>query len=517
MSGHATHNPHGSGIRGLAVSDSKRIPEVVEHIDNHQGQFGRLFSPANAPPATFDLDALEKLAVCLGSHDGPKDGADDEESHIPAAYTYFGQFIDHDLTFDPSTFAQQKSDPTAISDFRTPKFDLDNVYGRGPSDQPFLFDGVRMLEGEAFFPVTRNPMARDLPRANNTIGGRRAIIGDPRNDENAIVSQFQGMMFRFHNRVAKDQFQNKVDSFNDVSTVVRRHYQWLVVHDFLTRIVRSDILDAVSTAIRNPTISFEAAPPVFKLFTGKDAFMPVEFSVAAYRLGHSMVRPGYRLSDTIAPLPIFNAANPSGGLNAFGAFPNSWTIDWQRFIDLGLGPKEETKEDRVQMAYKIDTSLVEPLGNLPDSVAGDEAKANIRLRSLAYRNMLRGQLLKLPSGQTIAKLIGAKVLDDEHIIIGAATNREKPMAGNAKTILQVDSSFKGNCPLWVYVLAEAKANFHAHGEARLGDVGGRIVAETFAKLLVLDPSSILHHHEWKPSIGNGSSFTLSDLLIYALG
>lgn len=511
MTDHKTHSPHGSGIRGLNTADA--LPEKLDAIDNHQGQFGRLF---NLPPGEFKEHDLYTLATAMRSDDGPKDGADDEESHIPSAYTYFGQFIDHDLTFDPSSFKQQKSDPNGIIDFRTPRFDMDNVYGRGPADQPFLYDGNALLQGTKFFPVKRNPNARDLPRSvpdNN--GTRRAIIGDPRNDENAIVSQFQGMMFRFHNRVVQDS--PKGESFDAISRSVRWHYQWLVVHDFLTRIVREDVLNSVSPAILDPNISFKSAPPQFKIFTLDAAVMPVEFSVAAYRLGHSMVRPGYRVNENIFPLPIFDHDNPSSGLNAFGEFPNNWTIDWQRFIDLGIGPKLETDTDRVQLAYKLDTSLVEPLGNLPASVAGQEAVADKKFFSLAFRNLRRGVLLKLPTGQAIANVMGVDVLHDKEIIIGAATVRKPPLK-EEKTITDIASSFAGNCPLWVYVLAEARKNFYDHGEARLGDVGGRIVAETFLKLLVLDQSSYIQHTGgWKPTLAKNNTFTLATLLNYALG
>ncbi len=515
MSDKMTHNPHGSGIRGLSTAPS-RLAEVVSHIDHAQGQFGRLFDPKVVPPADFNPDDLWQLAQHMKGDGDVKDESDPEESHIPAAYTYFGQFVDHDLTFDPSTFKQQKSDPTAISDFRTPKFDLDNVYGRGPSDQPFMFDGNLLVQGSKMFPVARNPFARDLPRANNT-GARRAIIGDPRNDENVIVSQLQGMMFRFHNRIATSA-EFCTASFDEVSSFVRNHYQWIVVHDFLTRIVRKDVLDEVSKAICDPDISFAQAPPQFKLYTSADAFMPVEFSVAAYRLGHSMVRPGYRVNENINPLPIFNPLAPSAGLNAFGEFPNNWAIDWQRFVDLGMGPAHPPKDgsDRVQMAYKLDTSLVEPLSTLPDSVAGDEAKGNTRLFSLAYRNLLRGQLLKLPSGQAVATAMGVPILPDDQIIIGAATDKTDQLAEGAIPITKIPG-FAGKCPLWVYVLAEARKNFYNNNEARLGPVGGRIVAETFLKLMALDPGSIVSNTAWKPKLGKGGRFTLSDLLLHALG
>ena len=149
-------------------------------------------------------DAARRAAlVTLGeqltsSFDPPKDGADPEESGIPALYTYLGQFIDHDVTFDPMSTLVQHSDPDALTDFRTPAFDLDNVYGRGPSDQPYLYDnGPKFLLGDLL-----NNGAPDLPR--NNAQPRRALIGDPRNDENSIVSQLQGLFLRFHNRTVDD-------------------------------------------------------------------------------------------------------------------------------------------------------------------------------------------------------------------------------------------------------------------------------------------------------------------------
>src|SRR5262249_42683000 len=260
--------------------------------------------------------------------------------------------------------------------------DLDNVYGRGPADQPYLYDGAKLSLGEKLFLIERNPKARDILRVPATSdGNQRAIIGDPRNDENVIVSQFQGMMQRFHNRLID---LNPTWTFDRVQLEVRRHYQWAVLHDFLPKIVHADVLNQISTAIADPTLSFKAQPPVFRLYDAAEPIMPVEFSVAAYRLGHSMVRPGDRLNEFTAPLPIFDHNNPTNGLNAFGNFPKSWAIDWQRFIELGLRKSPETDTDRVQRAYKIDTSIVGGLGALPFSVAGDEAKTDPHKLNLAF-------------------------------------------------------------------------------------------------------------------------------------
>ena len=148
--------------------------------------------------------ALGKAMVA--DHEPIKEGPDPEESGIPAVYTYLGQFIDHDLTFDPASSLQQQDDPDGLVDFRTPRFDLDNVYGKGPDDAPYLYhaDNTFIL-GRKLTGAASNPNARDLPRSRpddkdpddsaqeDLNNPRRAIIGDPRNDENLIVSQLQGL------------------------------------------------------------------------------------------------------------------------------------------------------------------------------------------------------------------------------------------------------------------------------------------------------------------------------------
>jgi hypothetical protein len=287
------------------------------------GRFGRLFR--SLPPAVFGASEADNIAnlIKLGaamSSDAdpadPKDGKDDEESGIPALYTYLGQFIDHDLTFDPASSLQKQNDPDALVDFRTPAFDLDNVYGRGPSDQPYLYDG-----GDAFLlgdPIHggTDPRARDLPR--NSAQVRRALIGDPRNDENTLVSQLQGLFLRFHNRILAD---NQGISFENAQSLLRFYYQYVILHDFLPRIIHSSVLDQVKTHGR-----YDRGKLAF--FLPKNGpFMPVEFSAAAYRLGHSMVRPGYQLNDEVL-LPIFpDPPRLPEGLTGFRALNPAWGLD----------------------------------------------------------------------------------------------------------------------------------------------------------------------------------------------
>src|SRR6266446_4987245 len=279
---------HSAVIRGL-MSTAKS--------PSFNGFFGRMFR--SLPPATFGLSDAENVAnlhklgdAMSSTEDDPKDGKDDEESGIPALYTYFGQFIDHDITFDPASSLQKQNDPDALIDFRTPAFDLDNVYGRGPDDQPYMYGSPKtFLLGTAL-----QNGAPDLLRNGATPS--RALIGDPRNDENSIVSQLHGLFLRFHNRTVAD-YPNL--EFAELQKQVRFHYQYVVLNDFLPRIVHSSVL----AALRNSNGKYERDK--LKFFHWKhDPFLPVEFSAAAYRLGHSMIRPAYRLNDNDATLlPIF--------------------------------------------------------------------------------------------------------------------------------------------------------------------------------------------------------------------
>ena len=497
-----------------------------------QGRFGRMFR--SLPPAKYGKNDDESRAnlMTLGQKmtadfDPPKDGTDNEESGIPALYTYFGQFIDHDITFDPMSTLIKHTDPDALTDFRTPAFDLDNVYGRGKDDQPYMYDN-----GPTFLLGTPNdgggdPNARDLPRNNpNPTNPARALIGDPRNDENSIVSQLQGLLLRFHNRTVKDHPEIDANAdFAQIQKLVRFHYQYVVLNDFLPRIVHSSVLQA----LKGDDGRFDQSK--LKFFHWKtEPFMPVEFSVASYRLGHSMIRPGYRLNDNdFTLLPIFPVPSQGlhEGLTGFRALLPHWSIDWGRFIDIDIrsggdeNPANPDTKKRLQFAYRIDTSVVNPLAMLPKAVAQDPPP------SLPQRNLIRSFELKLPSGQDVARAMHTQPLSDDQILIGKAVDKPDPgdVLGTIASIPEL-SAFKGNCPLWTYILAEAAGNQEkvkipvkediTVTTPRLGPVGGRIVAEVFLGLMFGDPDSMLSMDpKWLPP--SGPNFALKDLVKYALG
>ncbi|MEA2587117.1 MAG: hypothetical protein QOH66_44 [Actinomycetota bacterium] len=493
-----------------------------------EGRFTRLFP--GIPGAKFDQADLEKLAEKMTAPQETNitketDVDPEENQGIDSAYTYLGQFVDHDLTLDTTSHLREfltEEQLKALVDFRTPRFDLDNVYGRGPDEEPFMYDGdgLRLLLGD---PMSGNPFdtkARQLPRSPNG----RALIGDPRNDENRIVAQLHTTMLRFHNAMADKLLHDKPGTtFADIRNQVRWHYQWVLVNDFLPTIINAATVASVFPDPYHPKFKIRKIQ-----HQGNLELMPVEFSVAAYRFGHSMIRPQYRLNTTIQRRPIFSKhfEQDAADLGGFRPIPSDWAIDWQFFIDIGDTDQVDGLDDpitrKVQKAYKIDTSLVSPLHDLPPAVA-------VNPSILAARNLLRGATFELPSGQAVAHAMGEPVIPNDKLVIGKATfDDEKDQV----LLSDVAPGFRDNAPLWAYVLSEAQVTSWAHLPAnvdkatkdatpiRLGPVGGRIVAEVFAALLLGDRTSYLnavHNFTPIPELTKAGTFGLAQLINVALG
>jgi hypothetical protein len=500
--------PHGA-LRGL---------DSTLHSHSNEGFFGRMFR--TLPAARFSEKALmdlgAKMTAAFEPTPTPETEADPEENTgISAGYTYFGQFIDHDLTFDPASSLQKQNDPDALVDFRTPKFDLDNLYGRGPSDQPYLYrdDGLHMLLGKKLTGNDKDPNTRGVPR--NSPDGTdpaRALIGDPRNDENVIVSNLQASFLRFHNRVvdfltARD---GKAPAFPDAQRLVRWHYQWAVLYDFLPTVIGEKTVKAILPHLASGTNPLEDPPDLrfYHLTAGTEAYMPVEFSVAAYRFGHSMIRPIYRINLNHDRIMIFAKQPPS--LVGFNDFAADLAVDWSLFFKMAESGKDLTP-GRVQPAYKPDTSLVNPLGALPASVASDPPPA------LAARNLLRSLKMGLPSGQAVAKHMGFPVIPDNKLMVGKASADPADQKENV-SVDKVSPEFKDNSPLWFYILAEAFQQFDGKGDTpiRLGAVGGRIVGEVFIGLMMADSHSYLRQDPTftpvKDFCNASGKFGIADLL-----
>ena len=499
-------------------------------VADNLGGFSRLL-PKNSdqPPQ----DVLAALSVAMSdSVDDVKDAPDPEENlYVPAGYTYLGQFIDHDLTFD-TTSTIDLSDDSHFTNERTAAFDLDNVYGPGPDAAPYMYkDGIRLVEGD-----------HDLPRQAG-----RAIIGDPRNDENSIVCNLQMAFLRFHNAVV-DALERRDPSlkgtrrlFDLARMEVRWTYQRVLVEDFLPRIVSNETLKAFDVRRDPDALGRSRNEKAFALFTAdKRGAIPLEFAGAAYRFGHSMVRNGYRLNDDFAAKIFVNTkpdADPDDSLVGFAPLPVKQVItDWSRFFpDPAVPTREPGRKDdsnattandrrRLQFAYRIDPTLVNPLATLPPSVAAGGPV------NLAFRNLMRGRKFELPTGQAVSALLGVPEVDADHLLV-----RDKSQGNDKQTFLplsRIDPELARNTPLWFYVLAEAqqpvvdwwiargKGTFSedelldaaSRTATQLGETGGRILLEVFHGLLDADPSSCRNHPaapNWRPLI---RSFRMWDLV-----
>jgi hypothetical protein len=453
---------------GLAAHGLPGLRGQVTPADG--ARYGRMFSEGS-PLGPRTIEVLAEAMVARA-------GLSNDNLRIPAGYTYFGQFVVHDVTFDPTSTLERVNHPEALADFRTPRLDLDSLYGSGPMDQPFLYDwtwqpypGVKLLVGSN--PEGPEFAAEDLPR--NRQG--RALIGDARNDENLIISQLHLLFIHFHNKVVdrllhEDPHIDSTALFEQAQQTVRWHYQWIVRNDFLPRIV--------SDAVAN------IKPTLFTLNEDERAYMPVEFSAAAFRFGHSMVREDYRLNDSHPNVPILNPRTAFGPhLGGFRRLPAGLEIEWKHFF-------KTTQATMPQRSMRIDPSLARPLAHLPP----DDA-------SLAYLNLRRGSALRLPAGRDVAEIMRVRSLSGEELL--------KPLPDRIDDATR--EALLGATPLWYYVLCEAM--FRGGGGLRLGPVGGRIVADVLTGLLEADSASYLAESSpWKPVLPRAvdDSFTMADLV-----
>jgi len=481
------------------------VPPSSKYFDS--GRFGRLFG--KLPPFASDTPEIRMALLDIGKAGGIMDAKDKlsegpvkliteaplsaknpNNLQLTAGFTFLGQFLDHDMTSDPTSSLERQVDPEHISNFRTPSLALDNVYGAGPGGSPHLYDqqggqGIKFLLEEC-----GTPGKHDVPRNSQNV----ALIGDPRDDENLIISQLQVAFLKFHN-AAVDHVKSRIkltrpdQVFAEAQRLVRWHYQWMVVHEFLVKTCGKAVVDDV----------LQNGRKFYKWHN--EPFIPVEFSVAAYRFGHSQVRPSYRANFTGNPggQPFFamiftptpsSPTDPddlSGGCRAPRRF-----IDWPTFFDFS--------DSNVRPNKKIDTTLSTALFKLPGSVVPHpDPKTNPS--SLAQRNLLRHLTFSLPSGQRVAKAMSLPVLSKGDL------GDLQPHGLDDRT------------PLWFYILREASVV--ENGE-RLGPVGARIVAEVFLGLLEGDRTSYLSQEpDWEPSLPTidasrkGEDFSMIDLLRFA--
>jgi Animal haem peroxidase len=477
-------------------------------------EFGRMFP--NLPPFAEASDTVRAALLEVGVQGGVLDAQDDlsagpkalivdpsvngnptsanpygtnpDNPTMTAGSTFVGQFTDHDITFDQTSQLGVPQNPLTSPNTRTPALDLDSVFGGGPGLRPDLY--VDNPDGSVGpqLKIGTSGVHEDVPRVPNGDGTYTALLGDPRNDENVMIAGLHCAHILFYNRVLAELSQfdlarfpaaragevsNPYVAFLIARQITLWHYQWLLVNEHLPQIAGQAVVNDV---LQNGN-RFYSPPP-------GNAFMPIEFGAAAYRFGHSMVRPSYRANftsgtgDSSTPTAdpffglVFDASIPAGEFSAppsfdrddlLGGYPAPRRyIGWQTFFDFGDGQVKNNK--------KIDTTISSVLFTLPVPAIAPHTQTSPTV--LPQRNLLRQLTWSLPSGQAVARAMGLTRLG----------------ASDLGDIGAVYASFQSSTPLWYYVLAEAKA---ATGGLTLGPVGARIVTETLIGLLRADPSSYL--------------------------
>ena len=328
------------------------------------GRYGRM----------FDLPALEaddELLHRIGAAGGFCDGGDClGDAKVEAGWPFFGQYVAHNLTADRSPL-RAHVDVTTLINVRSPRANLESLYGGGPTGTPFMYsrnDPAKLLENDG-----------DLPRNQEGF----ALIGDPRNDVHTFMNQMQVAFIRAHNLLVdrlRDDGCAESELFNEARRALSWHYQWVIVNDFLPGLVGPEIVDQVL----GEGARFYRPPG--------EPFIPVEFADAAFRYGHSQIRQLYRIAEGGPELAVFP------DLVGFSALGDR-RVDWALLFDV---PGREP----AQRAKPIDGQLPRSLVELPEVITG--AVDDDAYRSLAARDLERGEGTGLPSGESIARADGSR-------------------------------------------------------------------------------------------------------------
>ena len=475
-----------------------RVPRGLNSLLVQIGRRGGVMDAKDQLPASASAEDQAQAAINL-IVDATLNVNNPNNTTHTAGTTFMGQFMDHDMTFDQTSALGDVTDPDDSPNTRSPTLDLDSVYLGGPSRSPQLYGHqgsriklkVGVLPGSGF---------EDLPRDSKGV----AILGDPRNDENLMLAELHAAFLLFHNKAvdyvkARRSRASDDEVFDEARRLTRWHYQWMIVHEFLPLFIGQARTDSILNRGR-------------RFYRPRVPFMPVEFQGAAYRFGHTMIRPSYRANrvgnaGTLPGAPAFFGMifDPAGqgqadpvDLRGGGRQPRRF-IGWETFFDFGLFEFGSTTAPAVKPNKLIDARISTPLFLLPvGTIAGFEQGQPV---SLPARNLLRGVTWSLPSGQSIARAIGADPLDPS----------ELP---------QFPSDFRLNrsTPLWAYCLQEG---FVREKGLTLGPVGGTIVGEVIIGLLELDRRSYLAaDSRWKPTLPQRDGkvtgdFRMVDFLTFA--
>jgi heme peroxidase len=451
--------------------------------------YGRLFPPGDRPSTIREwLPLISALADLSNEMQDDGSRPPGRDIGIQAGYTYFGQFVDHDLTNDVTSLGDVASpeqlegtgiEPEQILNRQTPHLDLSHLYGKGPEDDSskrFYQDGdAKLLVGERAPSTVRRkgPSNRSFDVALDD--NSRPLVADRRSSENIILRQIVAAFARLHN-VAVEQWRARATGLTDLFTRARLQttwqFQWLVVNDYLPTILHPEVYDRV----------YVGKQPWFEWQTPQVFCIPIEWSVAAMRFGHSMVRDGYTLSDeTDADLDtLLRLGLQSGPLDP------KYEVDWARFFQgAGQGGLATT-------AQPIDTFISKgmfriPMGTLElfnsaklPAFAKPALLSHLQNLRLPLITLLRGAAMGLPSGQAVAEAFGVKTLNESQLTRGIKGN----ITPQGRILL--DQGLTKSTPLWYYILRESEVKENGN---HLGRTASHIIAETIFAALYDDKES----------------------------
>lgn len=448
---------------------------------------------------------------------------------IPSGYVYFAQFVTHDISHDRTLLSEAgKTAPEFTPNWRTPRLDLETLYGESRESDTILYDpshprgGGYLMLGETASVVAPSVSGDDLNRDPRT---GMAYIFDPRNDTTLLLAQLQVLLIKFHNRLLDAVRRGYVegvsdgDDFEETKRLVTWHYQWIVRNDFLPRIVMPEVLaDIVANG-----------PRLFKP-AGETAAIPVEFTLAAFQYGHSAVQFIYNISprlivcpqeDTMYLTGFGHFSRPGANDPPMNQLPDKFALDPARTF--GWAPPA-----RSNFSAPLDTLITSGLYRIPGGISvlfNNEPLVDTGLKvrqtrpstyKLPEATFHRGAAVGLPTGQSACELSGVPCLRKDELAYDAAIQQFLDQNG-----------LLDNTPLFYYLMREAevlgKAAPNDVARKRLGPLGSRIVTEVILGILYADPHSYVNT-DWRPPAirdeSNQRDFridTLIKLALYATG
>ncbi len=445
--------------------------------------FSKLF------PNLDPLEISEAEAAIIGGPGGLMhdfDGASGDCA-IPAGYIFLAQFIDHDVTLDTVTMLgdppRTAAEVAKLPNIRSASLDLDCIYGFGPEASPHIYDADNPGR------LAVNPNGFDLARSPSGV----ALIGDPRNDENIFVAQVHLLFHRFHNKLFAERVYQRPEMagfdpsrpfgterpfsrFEEARRETRFHYQWLVLFDFLKRLCDPEVFEHAAGKLISGDEDF---PYFYTPDSHGKLTMPVEFSVAAYRVGHTMVRSVYAVNDANLDIELFDEAF---GTLGFNGLPESLIVDWRYLL-----PVDECLRPRMSKA--IDPFLADELQDMPREVVNSRNPNN---RALAFRNLRRSNAMGLASGQAIATALAA-----DYRSIDPAIDLQLQSVPGWERLDAIGSGerLRNDTPLFYYVLRESQV---CHNGQRYGPVGSALLMEVFGGMLRYGCETFLSEPDWHP-------------------